>query len=192
MPVVCHQPLSSHHCCVCMSSQGIAGHRRETQFSCWRKKPCLAWICRRCSNLAIAMHGIISLQPASSQRVHAYSSYSHHGLVQVRRNQRIEIVPLSTGCLGACTYCKTKHARGELGSYSLQALDERVRQAAADPMVDYSSISANNRLHRVHPSSLGSRNNIAIGGLATDMVLSDDAHKMTGRVTAELSLHDGA
>jgi len=54
---------------------------------------------------------------------------------QVRRNERIEIVPLSTGCLGACTYCKTKHARGELGSYSMQALDERVRQAAADPLV---------------------------------------------------------
>ena len=44
-------------------------------------------------------------------------------------------MPLSTGCLGACTYCKTKHARGELGSYSLQALTERVRQAAADPLV---------------------------------------------------------
>ena len=54
---------------------------------------------------------------------------------QVRRNQCVEIVPLSTGCLGACTYCKTKHARGELGSYSIQALDERVRQAAADPLV---------------------------------------------------------
>ena len=54
---------------------------------------------------------------------------------QVRRNQHIEIVPLSTGCLGACTYCKTKHARGELGSYSLQALEQRVRQAAADALV---------------------------------------------------------
>ncbi len=59
----------------------------------------------------------------------------HGGSDQVRRNQHIEIVPLSTGCLGACTYCKTKHARGELGSYSLQTLNERVRQAAADPLV---------------------------------------------------------
>ena len=33
---------------------------------------------------------------------------------KVRRNQHVEIVPLSTGCLGACTYCKTKHARGGL------------------------------------------------------------------------------
>ena len=27
--------------------------------------------------------------------------------------RHVEILPLSTGCLGACTYCKTKHARGE-------------------------------------------------------------------------------
>jgi threonylcarbamoyladenosine tRNA methylthiotransferase CDKAL1 len=40
-------------------------------------------------------------------------------LPKVRRNPLVEIVPLSTGCLGACTYCKTKHARGALGSYPL-------------------------------------------------------------------------
>ena len=38
----------------------------------------------------------------------------------MRRNPLVEIVPLSTGCLGACTYCKTKHARGALGSYRLE------------------------------------------------------------------------
>lgn len=54
---------------------------------------------------------------------------------QVRRNPHIEIIPLSTGCLGACTYCKTKHARGQLGSYSPELLIERVRAAAADPCV---------------------------------------------------------
>lgn len=55
--------------------------------------------------------------------------------MQVRRNARIEILPLSTGCLGACTYCKTKHARGQLGSYELDALVERAATAAADPLV---------------------------------------------------------
>ena len=54
-------------------------------------------------------------------------------LLQVRRNRHIEIVPLSTGCLGACTYCKTKHARGQLGSYDPAALRQRVAAAAADP-----------------------------------------------------------
>ena len=54
---------------------------------------------------------------------------------QVRRNCHVEILPLSTGCLGACTYCKTKHARGQLGSYDPVALLDRARAAAADPAV---------------------------------------------------------
>jgi len=56
-------------------------------------------------------------------------------LPKIRKNPHVEIVPLSTGCLGACTYCKTKHARGELGSYAMEALVARVRTAAADPLV---------------------------------------------------------
>lgn len=35
-------------------------------------------------------------------------------LPKIRRSKFVEIVPLSTGCLGSCTYCKTKHARGLL------------------------------------------------------------------------------
>lgn len=34
-------------------------------------------------------------------------------LPKIRRNRFIEIIPISTGCLGSCTYCKTKHARWE-------------------------------------------------------------------------------
>ncbi|GAX77899.1 hypothetical protein CEUSTIGMA_g5341.t1 [Chlamydomonas eustigma] len=56
-------------------------------------------------------------------------------LPKVRKNRHIEIVPLSTGCLGACTYCKTKHARGHLGSYEMEAIVLRVKKAAADPEV---------------------------------------------------------
>jgi threonylcarbamoyladenosine tRNA methylthiotransferase CDKAL1 len=56
-------------------------------------------------------------------------------LPKVRKNRHVEIIPLSTGCLGACTYCKTKHARGHLGSYDPSLLVERVRKAAADPEV---------------------------------------------------------
>ena len=39
-------------------------------------------------------------------------------LPKIRKNELIEIIPISEGCLGACTYCKTKQARGELFSYS--------------------------------------------------------------------------
>jgi threonylcarbamoyladenosine tRNA methylthiotransferase CDKAL1 len=48
-------------------------------------------------------------------------------LPKIRRNPMVEIVPLSTGCLGACTYCKTVHARGKLGSYPLEDILQRVR-----------------------------------------------------------------
>lgn len=41
---------------------------------------------------------------------------------QVRKNKFVEILPINVGCLGACTYCKTKHARGHLGSYTVDGL----------------------------------------------------------------------
>jgi len=47
-------------------------------------------------------------------------------LPKIRRNPLVEIIPLSTGCLGACTYCKTRYARGALGSYAPEVILERV------------------------------------------------------------------
>ncbi|KAK9134658.1 hypothetical protein Syun_013988 [Stephania yunnanensis] len=52
-------------------------------------------------------------------------------LPKVRKNKFIEILPINVGCLGACTYCKTKHARGHLGSYSVNSLVERVKAVIA-------------------------------------------------------------
>lgn len=53
-------------------------------------------------------------------------------LPKVRRNPLVEIIPLSTGCLGSCTYCKTKQARGTLGSYALEAIVNRVKQVVKE------------------------------------------------------------
>jgi threonylcarbamoyladenosine tRNA methylthiotransferase CDKAL1 len=53
-------------------------------------------------------------------------------LPKVRRNNFIEILPINVGCLGACTYCKTKHARGHLGSYTVDSLVERVRTVISE------------------------------------------------------------
>lgn len=50
-------------------------------------------------------------------------------LPKIRKNPLVEIIPLSTGCLGSCTYCKTKHARGVLGSYTIEAIVNRVKVA---------------------------------------------------------------
>ncbi|XP_011648176.1 threonylcarbamoyladenosine tRNA methylthiotransferase [Pogonomyrmex barbatus] len=50
-------------------------------------------------------------------------------LPKVRRNPLIEIIAINTGCLNQCTYCKTKHARGNLGSYPPEKIVERAKQA---------------------------------------------------------------
>ncbi|CAF2064250.1 unnamed protein product, partial [Brassica napus] len=53
-------------------------------------------------------------------------------LPKVRRNNFTEILSINVGCLGACTYCKTKHARGHLGSYTVESLVERVRTVISE------------------------------------------------------------
>ncbi|KAM5156807.1 threonylcarbamoyladenosine tRNA methylthiotransferase [Mantella aurantiaca] len=50
-------------------------------------------------------------------------------LPKIRKNPLIEIISINTGCLNACTYCKTKHARGELASYPIEELVDRAAQS---------------------------------------------------------------
>lgn len=57
-------------------------------------------------------------------------------LPKIRKNRYVEIIPLSTGCLGSCTYCKTRHARGKLGSYDPTAIVDRVKQAVAEGVLE--------------------------------------------------------
>ncbi|CAN0890091.1 Threonylcarbamoyladenosine tRNA methylthiotransferase [Linum grandiflorum] len=53
-------------------------------------------------------------------------------LPKVRKNKFVEILPINVGCLGACTYCKTKHARGHLGSYTIDGLVGRVKTVVGE------------------------------------------------------------
>lgn len=57
-------------------------------------------------------------------------------LPKIRKNKLVEIIPLSTGCLGSCTYCKTRHARGKLGSYDPTAIVDRARQAIEEGVME--------------------------------------------------------
>ncbi|EDW61309.1 threonylcarbamoyladenosine tRNA methylthiotransferase [Drosophila virilis] len=50
-------------------------------------------------------------------------------LPKVRKNPLIEIISINSGCLNQCTYCKTKHARGDLASYPPDEIVERARQS---------------------------------------------------------------
>ena len=79
-------------------------------------------------------------------------------LPKIRKNPLVEIIPINTGCLNQvrsrllnqhsrfgpwqldayqrcavqCTYCKTVHARGSLGSYPPQEIVERVRSVIGE------------------------------------------------------------
>lgn len=48
-------------------------------------------------------------------------------LPKMTRNKYIDVIPISQGCLNRCTYCKTKHARGDLVSYPIHEVVDRVR-----------------------------------------------------------------
>lgn len=52
-------------------------------------------------------------------------------LSKVRLNNFVEIIPINEGCLSACTYCKTKSARGNLMSYSIENIKEIMQKAIA-------------------------------------------------------------
>jgi len=47
----------------------------------------------------------------------------------VTENVIVCVLFVLTSCLNQCTYCKTKHARGELGSYSPVDIIHRAQQS---------------------------------------------------------------
>lgn len=53
-------------------------------------------------------------------------------LPSFRKNPIIEILPINQGCLGACTFCKTKFARGVLQSYSINDIVNQAKRAIND------------------------------------------------------------
>lgn len=53
-------------------------------------------------------------------------------LPKIRRNPVVEIIPINRGCLSACTFCKTKAARGNLQSYPLQDIVEVARKGVQE------------------------------------------------------------
>ncbi|XP_067928356.1 threonylcarbamoyladenosine tRNA methylthiotransferase-like [Watersipora subatra] len=57
-------------------------------------------------------------------------------LPKIRKNPLIEIIAINTGCLNQCTYCKTKHARGELGSYPPEEIVARAVQSFEEGVVE--------------------------------------------------------
>lgn len=57
-------------------------------------------------------------------------------LPKIRKNPYIEIIPINSGCLNQCTYCKTKHARGDLRSYPVSEIVNRATQVFKEGVVE--------------------------------------------------------
>ena len=57
-------------------------------------------------------------------------------LPKIRRNPYIEVISINTGCLNNCTYCKTKFARGDLASYPIADIKERLVQAFQEGVIE--------------------------------------------------------
>ncbi|KJP88128.1 MiaB-like tRNA modifying enzyme, archaeal-type [Plasmodium fragile] len=53
-------------------------------------------------------------------------------LPKIRKNKYIEIININNGCLGNCTYCKTKFARGDLASYNIQDIINRIKHVCSE------------------------------------------------------------
>ncbi|MBN2458975.1 tRNA (N(6)-L-threonylcarbamoyladenosine(37)-C(2))-methylthiotransferase [Candidatus Woesearchaeota archaeon] len=65
-------------------------------------------------------------------RMLEFSNNPRLNLPKVRKNPVVEIIPLCSGCLGECTYCKTRLARGKLLSYDAKAIKQQLESAVAD------------------------------------------------------------
>ena len=63
------------------------------------------------------------------------AAFSQVNLPYKSRNEVIMIVPIAQGCLGLCTYCQTRFARGSLCSYPVEGIVHRVRQGLSDTIV---------------------------------------------------------
>jgi MiaB-like tRNA modifying enzyme len=62
--------------------------------------------------------------------------YGPH-LPKIQTSRFLSIMPIARGCLGACTYCCVKFARGKLRSYGPQDLKQMLKKAVVNAKVIY-------------------------------------------------------
>ena len=65
-------------------------------------------------------------------------------LPSLRKNKYVAIIPILQGCLGHCTYCKTKFARGKLKSYPMESILTQIRDAKAQGVKEMWLVSEDN------------------------------------------------
>jgi MiaB-like tRNA modifying enzyme len=59
------------------------------------------------------------------------NGFEKAGIPKVRGSSSIAIVPIAEGCLGGCSYCATRFARGRLRSFELERIVKEVEECVA-------------------------------------------------------------
>lgn len=96
------------------------------------------------------LHKIVSLveKTLKGKIVHELSKsktpLSRNFVPMLRKNSLIAIIPILQGCLGNCTYCKTKFARGSLKSYPLKDIIKQIRIAKHEGIKEIWLVSEDN------------------------------------------------
>ena len=70
--------------------------------------------------------------------------YSRDFIPQLRKNSNIIIIPILTGCLGNCTYCRTKLSRGSLRSVRKESVLSQIRLAKSEGVKEVWLVSEDN------------------------------------------------
>ncbi|KAI9094597.1 hypothetical protein DFS34DRAFT_582746 [Phlyctochytrium arcticum] len=100
---------------------------------------------------------------------------------KVRRNPFIEIIPINTGCLNQCTYCKTKHARGDLGSYTPDEIIARVISVMSEGVLEIWLTSEDT-------GAYGRDIDVSIVDLLKGIVAAMDAHPTNSRAMLRIGM----
>ena len=64
--------------------------------------------------------------------VHRYGCGDNPSSILHKLTGATSIIPIAQGCLGSCTYCITRHARGSLQSHSIEDITGRFKQELDD------------------------------------------------------------
>ncbi|MDR2966540.1 MAG: tRNA (N(6)-L-threonylcarbamoyladenosine(37)-C(2))-methylthiotransferase [Methanobacteriaceae archaeon] len=65
-----------------------------------------------------------------------FSNDTKVGVPKLRFDPYIHIIQICEGCLGSCSYCCTRFARGSLNSYSISEIKKEAKEAIADGCVE--------------------------------------------------------
>lgn len=92
---------------------------------------------KNCSLLGVnQIHKVVEVvdKTLNGEIVHLLQRKSDLNLIlpKIRKNPLVEIIPISSGCMGSCTFCKTKQARGGVKSFSEEEIIKQIRLALND------------------------------------------------------------